>query len=301
MNKQKLFKLLLLFICLMMIVSMFALPIAADVGNTFSGGGDDFGGGSSFYGGGSSGMDLSFLLYMLLDNPVLLIIVIVVLIIFSAANKKNTTNTRKVTSGHNSYSNPGFKSNSGIYEDVVVAKIKENDPNFNKEDFKAYANEVWLTLQEAWEKKDWKVVRPFESNSLFVVHERQLKEYIDNKTTNYMNKQNIRSTLIANYREDGEYEVVHVKLDASLLDFTLDDETMKVIEGSQDEYVHRSYKLEFIRTKQVTKKQEGTNVTNCPNCGAPTNVTSSGQCEYCKSVITNGEFGWVLNKYEAWN
>ena len=35
--------------------------------------------------------------------------------------------------------------------------------------------------------------------------------------------------------------------------------------------------------------------TNCPNCGAPTEITSAGQCEYCGSVITTGEHDWVLS------
>ena len=38
----------------------------------------------------------------------------------------------------------------------------------------------------------------------------------------------------------------------------------------------------------------------CPNCGAPTEVTSAGQCEFCKSIITSGDYGWVLNHYGKW-
>ena len=36
------------------------------------------------------------------------------------------------------------------------------------------------------------------------------------------------------------------------------------------------------------------NEMNCPNCGAPTNITSSGKCSYCGSVITTKDYGWVL-------
>ena len=39
--------------------------------------------------------------------------------------------------------------------------------------------------------------------------------------------------------------------------------------------------------------------TNCPNCGAPTQITSAGQCEYCGSVITTGEHDWVLSGLEG--
>ena len=39
----------------------------------------------------------------------------------------------------------------------------------------------------------------------------------------------------------------------------------------------------------------------CPNCGAPTEITSSGQCPYCGSVVTNGEHDWVLTDIHSRN
>ena len=45
---------------------------------------------------------------------------------------------------------------------------------------------------------------------------------------------------------------------------------------------------------------EYTNTISCPNCGAPTKITSSGKCEYCGSIITTGEHGWVLDKLEGY-
>mgnify|MGYP004458475247 FL=1 len=53
------------------------------------------------------------------------------------------------------------------------------------------------------------------------------------------------------------------------------------------------------KTGVKTKPGENTvNTTNCPNCGAPTKITSSGECEYCGSVITTGEYDWVLTGLE---
>ena len=54
--------------------------------------------------------------------------------------------------------------------------------------------------------------------------------------------------------------------------------------------------LDLIRKKGVKTKEGLSNMstTNCPNCGAPTQITSAGQCEYCGSVITTGEHDWVL-------
>jgi rubrerythrin len=56
------------------------------------------------------------------------------------------------------------------------------------------------------------------------------------------------------------------------------------------------YEMVFNRKAGVKTDpgRAGNSVTNCPNCGAPTEITSSGQCPYCGSVVTNGEHDWVL-------
>lgn len=286
-------KKLILFCVMMLYVSAFAIAsmsqIQADVGNSFSGGGSYSGGGSS--GGGGFGG------FLFLTSSPLGIVVLIVVVLFILWSKRNQMSN----GGGTTFSNPGIRPNAGLDETTVVQNIKESDPDFSADNFKTFASEVWLTLQEAWEDKAWQKVRPFESNTLFNVHNRQLQEYIERKKTNFMEMQNIRNICIARYRVDGDLEIVGVKLDASLLDYVIDDESGRVVEGSKTEYVHRSYNLEFIRKNGVkTIEKEGTSVTNCPNCGAPTNVTSSGQCEYCKSVITKGDYGWVLNKYAPW-
>ena len=53
-------------------------------------------------------------------------------------------------------------------------------------------------------------------------------------------------------------------------------------------------------TEQATseKVEKGTKTTNCPNCGAPTEVTSTGRCPYCNSVIVTKQYDWVLDNLE---
>jgi len=47
-------------------------------------------------------------------------------------------------------------------------------------------------------------------------------------------------------------------------------------------------------TRAEVSKAEG---HNCPNCGAPLEISSSGQCGYCNSVVTTGQYSWVLCDY----
>ncbi|MDF9824028.1 hypothetical protein M2475_000376 [Breznakia sp. PF5-3] len=263
---------------------LFHQPIVAEVGNSGGFGGGSSGGGGSW--GGSGGF------FVFGGGPVAIIIFIIFIAIrLYASSKQSDRGTSSRSAFNTSY----------INEDAVIAKIKENDPNFSAEKFRGYVGEIYITLQEAWEAKDWKAVRPFESNALFNMHNRQLQEYIDKNWTNHLNMQDVRQVTLASYKIDGDQEVLSVRVNACCIDYTTDDNTGKVISGNERQLNERSYRFEFIRSVGVkTDVEVGLNPTNCPNCGAPTQVTSSGECEYCHSVITNGKYGWVLNKYGAW-
>ena len=174
--------------------------------------------------------------------------------------------------------------------------IRQSDPAFSDEKFIAWTNEVFLKLQTAWTARDWKVIRPFESEELFALHSQQLQEYINNKKINVIERIAIQNTRLINYAIDGDKEKLVVDLHAVMRDYIIDENTRAVLESDPNRDWHMKYHLTFAR-KVGVKTDPGTSnksTTNCPNCGAPTEITSAGQCEYCRSVITTGEHDWVL-------
>ncbi len=308
--KNKYFKYLSIILLFAMLGSMSLRSVSADVGNSF--GGDSDSGSDSSYDDSSYDSDSSY------DNDssyhssgggnmsdsesvvvVLGLIILIVIAIFSRL-KNNTNQTGGSGRALNEERVQPKSSRNILNEEIVVSNIKKLDPNFSVEQFKSYVSEVYIIVQEAWESRNYKVVRPRVSDLLFDIHSRQLQAYIDKQKTNHIDGQNIRNVQLAYFEVDGNYEVLSVKLDASIIDYVTNDNTGMIIEGSK-EYQHRSYYLEFIRSNGV-KSDINKEVTtkNCPNCGAPLKVTNSGECEYCKSIITSGDYNWVLNKYAKW-
>ena len=169
----------------------------------------------------------------------------------------------------------------------VSEQIRQIDPEFSSDNFLAWTREVFLKIQQAWTDRNWKVIRPFESNELFNIHNSQLNEYI----------KNISNATLREFRQDGDKEVLVVELHAVMRDYVIDEKTKKVLESNPNKDWYMKYLMTFNRKKGVLTKAGTSNksTTNCPNCGAPTEITSSGQCEYCDSVITTGEHDWVLS------
>ena len=184
---------------------------------------------------------------------------------------------------------------------AVAEQIRQVDPMFSEDDFLSWTKEVFIKLQNAWTKKDWKIIRPFESNELFEQHNSQLQEFIDKGRTNIVERINVTNATLYSFKQDGDKETLKVTLKAVMRDYILDDQSKKVLEGNPNIDQYMTYRLTFIRKAGVKTKQGTSNksTTNCPNCGAPTQITSAGQCEYCGSVITTGEHDWVLANLEG--
>lgn len=185
----------------------------------------------------------------------------------------------------------------------IENKIQVNDPDFNKEEFVAWSKNLFVKLQQAWTARDWSTIRVFETESLFEQHKNQLQGYINNNQINVMDRICVNYAHLYNYRVEGDKEILTVRLNSRMEDYIIDADTKKVLKGEKGLDRFNTYLLTFIR-KNGVKTKPGTievNTTNCPNCGAPTQITSSGKCEYCGSVITTGEFNWVLSNLEREN
>lgn len=182
----------------------------------------------------------------------------------------------------------------------VSEKIIKVDKFFNEEKFLANAKNLFVKLQTAWTERNWEVIRTFETEELFEQHSAQIKQYIDKKQINIMDRISVNYANLYDFTQDNDKDTIKVVLNSSMIDYVMEEETQKVVLGDKTTRRTRTYLLTFIRKKGVltSESDNETKTTNCPNCGAPTLITSSGKCEYCGSVITTGDHDWVLSNLE---
>ena len=298
-NKKKKFLKALPFIILAVLLGLFCFQYinhtTTDVGNVnrYSPGGGDSGGGID----GDRAVMIYYLLGLFTENPtvgfIVLVILIMLVLIKRRKAKKQSTDTTYINKTVNQQAENDFTFDNSA---VVAAQVQAIDPAFSADKFNGFAREVFMKIQEAWTTKDWKPIRPFESETLFNQHKQQLDEYIRLKKTNVVEKIAIKHCSLHSFVEDGDKEVLTVWLNAVMRDYVIDDETKKVLESDPNRDWYMKYEMVFNRKAGVKTDpgKKGNTITNCPNCGAPTEITSSGQCAYCGSVITNGEHDWVL-------
>lgn len=244
---------------------------------------------------------LNWIIYFLFEmfGPLPGIILCIILFIVFGYLKK-TGKLKNIQNSINSTITSNYSESFNQIVDNTISvseQIRQIDPEFSSDNFLAWTREVFLKIQQAWTDRNWKVIRPFESNELFATHNSQLNEYIKNHKINVVEKINISNATLREFRQDGDKEVLVVELHAVMRDYVIDEKTKKVLESNPNKDWYMKYLMTFNRKKGVLTKAGTSNksTTNCPNCGAPTEITSSGQCEYCDSVITTGEHDWVLS------
>ena len=246
------------------------------------------------------GYDILLSIFAFFFRIIIFIVVIVVIVrIFKKLLGKSGDNMNNVQSGMGT----GYSKEPDYSENQVVNSIKSVDQDFSREEFLSWARDVFVKLQYAWSDRDLDIIRCFETPQLFEHHREQIQNYINNKQINKLEKVSINWTKLFEFNQDGSRDVLTILLNSKMIDYIINENNGKIIKGSNTEFKTNTYKLTFVRTSGVKTKVGTTsvNVTNCPNCGAPVEITSAGKCSYCGSVITTGNFNWVLSNMELYS
>ena len=182
-------------------------------------------------------------------------------------------------------------------EENAENAIKQSDEEFDKGKLLSWASNLFIKMQETWTTGDWSQMRLYETNELYEQHLRQIQGYIDRNQMNIMDKISVQSAKLVDFYQTGDKDILTVSIQSKMLDYIVDKTTGKVLKGDKTTFRYGTYKMEFIR-KTGVKTADSINTVQCPNCGAKTQITVSGKCEYCGSVITTGEHNWALSNLE---
>lgn len=247
---------------------------------------------------GSTGSDLFFLGAILGNGGIgtIIFIIILYIIIKSIKSSKGTDRVR-----HNNERTRILTQNR---EPVVnfsqshafARRIQEFDPLFSEEKILSWTKNLFVKLQNAWTARDWEPMRPFETEELFEQHKAQVQGYINTNRINVMDRIAVNYACIYSFRKESNKDILEIALKSTMKDYIINEKTKEVLEGNPNQDRTTVYKLTFERKSGVLTKEGEIELktTNCPNCGAPTQITSSGKCEYCASIITARDYGWVL-------
>lgn len=161
-------------------------------------------------------------------------------------------------------------------EDGFVSQIISADENFSKHTFKQKVIGCFLKLQNAKIDNDINLIRPFVS--------KEFLEKYDFNDNFILNNIEVLGLFIIDYRVYEGMQIIKLELSVK---YELKDSNNKFAS---------TYHMELFRKDgTLTSEKNDIAITNCPNCGSPNDITTTGKCKYCGSYINNEEYSWTLN------
>lgn len=178
----------------------------------------------------------------------------------------------------------------------IEKEIQKHDSMFSKDKFLSWAKSVFIVVQTSITSRDASKLAMYESKELFNQHTARIQESIRNRQINVNSDINITNAQLVDYSKTVTEEVLQVSMMVSMLSYVMEEDSKKVISGSRTSKnlskVTMIFKRKFGETlstsNDVNIKQ------NCPNCGAPTQITEDGRCEFCSTIMIDNAYSWVL-------
>lgn len=223
------------------------------------------------YGGSSSSGDI--------DLFGLVLLVIIMAVIFSKIGRRS----RPVI-----YHSPISKVN--MYQDITQEHLTMVMPGANLHLLKKTAYDLFVEIQNAWMNFDYNKLRELCTDELYNSYVSQLETLKLKNGQNIMsNFENLGTKIIDIDEANGEF-ILTVFMNVEFYDYVINTTSKKVTRGNKNTKINNSYILTFI------KGPDNSNDTKCPNCGAPIEHVTSGECEYCHSTIVKKASKFVLSK-----
>ncbi len=268
--------LLLFFVCM--------VHVHADSGwdGSYDGGGSSSIGGSSYDWGGSSWSSSSSNYHHtsssnLSDGEMLFvwIIFIVFIIFYVLARGVNKENLEE-------------KKSSLSLIPYDIDKIKQILPDFNKEEFRDLAYDIYKKIQIAWMNFDYENLRKYTTDELYNLYHSQLVALNVKKQKNIMSDFELNDFEIVDMEQGKDNIALTVRMIVECRDYVV-SQNETVVRGSKQYKLIYDYEMTFIIGL-------GQKENKCPNCNAPLENNQSTVCPYCNSTIINKHHHWVLSK-----
>ncbi|OYV07415.1 MAG: hypothetical protein CFE26_01115 [Verrucomicrobiales bacterium VVV1] len=242
------------------------------------GGGHSYGGGSSSHhsSGGSSGGSLSPMAFM-----VLLVAAVVIIVIYY----------RFTAGGEPVSSQPEA---DPTLDPESLTEFQNANPDFELPAFEEKVGRAFETIQVAWSNQDISTARAYITDGIYQRYTTQFLMMSLLQQQNLLSGIRVSGITPVSARQDGPYDVIDVRIDASMKDSfvcRLDSDLNEESQATFTEY------WSFLRKKGTRSGSfDLFTSTQCPSCGShlPENMGEICRCAHCLVMVNSGEFDWVL-------
>src|SRR6218665_517006 len=181
-----------------------------------------------------------------------------------------------------------------------VNALRLKDPQFQLEPLLDKTRQLFLSLQDAWFKRDMSPVRPFLSDATYQRFDVQLQLMRSQGVRDAITDIQVLDVGLIGLDQSEWFDTVHLRVRARMRDTDVpasasDAEAIQAAKGARMEAFTEVWS--FVRKPGVgTRIGEDLFQGKCPQCGAPFNGGASNQCGYCEAIVNSGNYDWTLSE-----
>ncbi|MGE0403363.1 MAG: TIM44-like domain-containing protein [Kofleriaceae bacterium] len=173
--------------------------------------------------------------------------------------------------------------------------LRRDDPSLTEDNLVARLHMIYAQLNTAWSNNDLRPARGVVSDGLYDYLAYWVDAMKRQGLRNELRDMNVTETRVAKIVRDKYFDSVTIRIWGRGIDFMVTDSGSRV-RGSKS--IKRKYSEYWTLIRSRARKGPPNPNPTCSNCGAPLQMTQSGECEHCNAHVTAGEFDWVLSKIE---
>ncbi|MCP4578241.1 MAG: Tim44 domain-containing protein [Deltaproteobacteria bacterium] len=150
---------------------------------------------------------------------------------------------------------PDMASADSPMEDLDT--VRSYDPGFEPEHFKEFVQDVFFKVQAAWTRRDISVMKQYLGAQLLGEYEQHFADLKAKGQENRLENIAVRKVDIVDMGEMNGEPFVIIQFRANLLDYTVDEASGNVLEGSSSEPVKFNERWAFSKSGSADWKLEG--------------------------------------------
>ena len=190
----------------------------------------------------------------------------------------------------------GIKKQNINKQNIQYDKIRALDPDFDVSQITARVEHAFFLIKQAWSAHDMASVRGFITDGIYQRYAIQFSIQQQHQRHRMLDELSIHSCELVGIEADKHFETLHFKVASRARHRTVKKDVAKPFH-KLPAFTNTVEYWTYIRLPGVkTRSQPGLLEGICPNCGSTLLLSKFEQCQACNSLVTSGEYDWILAK-----
>ena len=190
----------------------------------------------------------------------------------------------------------GVKKQSKNKQKIQYDKIQRLDPAFSAPQITARVEQAFYIIKHAWSEHDMSAARGFITDGIYQRYAIQFDIQKQHQRHRKLVDLSIQHCELVGVEADKIFETLHFEVSSRSRQTSTNTAT-SAKSKKLPPFTNTIEYLTYIRLPGVkTRLQPGLMEGICPNCGSPLLLNKFEQCQACNSLVTSGEYDWILAK-----